>query len=112
MAVPAEEDRLATVLIGRGLVPRVELQACRGEPAGAQGLLQRLVKSGGLTVGQAKRIAQELPSLVNQQLPGYELLEKLGQGGMGTVFKARQLSMDRLVAVKILHPKLAGNREF
>ncbi len=33
-------------------------------------------------------------------------MEKLGQGAMGTVFKARQLSMNRLVAVKVLHPRL------
>jgi serine/threonine-protein kinase len=112
MAVPADEERLALTLVGRGLVTREDIHACRGEPAGAQGLLQRLVKAGGLTANQARRIAQELPALVNQQLPGYELLEKLGQGAMGTVFKARQLSMDRLVAIKILHPRLAANREF
>jgi serine/threonine-protein kinase len=45
------------------------------------------------------------------QIPGYELKEKLGQGSMGVVFKARQLSMNRLVAVKILHPRLASNRQ-
>jgi serine/threonine-protein kinase len=53
-----------------------------------------------------------LPSLINQQVPGYQFLEKLGQGAMGTVFKARQLSMNRLVAVKVLLPKLAANKDF
>src|SRR5262245_19883944 len=35
-------------------------------------------------------------------IPGYEVLCKLGQGGMGVVYKARQLGRDRLVALKII----------
>ena len=38
------------------------------------------------------------------ELPGYELLDKLGEGGMAAVWKARQRSLDRLVAIKILMP--------
>jgi serine/threonine-protein kinase len=49
--------------------------------------------------------------LLHQQIPGYELVEKLGQGSMGTVYKARQLSMDRLVAIKMLHPRLAAKQD-
>src|SRR5439155_6498136 len=99
-------------LIGRGLVTAQELAQCRGEPAGAEGLLQRLAKGGFLTTHQAGRLAQELPQLVDQQIPGYQFVGKLGQGAMGIVYKARQLSMNRLVAVKILHARLASNRRF
>jgi serine/threonine-protein kinase len=47
-----------------------------------------------------------------KRLGGFELLGRLGKGGMGTVLKARQVSMDRLVALKILPKKLAENEQF
>jgi serine/threonine-protein kinase len=36
------------------------------------------------------------------QIPGFEMIEKLGQGGMAVVWKARQISLDRIVAIKVL----------
>jgi serine/threonine-protein kinase len=110
-----EEDRLAHALVSRGLLTREEALQCRGagdNGCGAEALLGRLVKAGFLTSNQARRASQELEQLLNQQIPGYELLQKLGQGTMGTVYKARQLSMNRLVAVKILMPRLAANADF
>jgi serine/threonine protein kinase len=46
------------------------------------------------------------------KLGGYELLQKLGQGGMGSVYLARQVSLDRNVAVKILAPQLGRDPTF
>ncbi|HUT34374.1 MAG TPA: serine/threonine-protein kinase, partial [Planctomycetota bacterium] len=42
----------------------------------------------------------------------FELLDRIGQGAMGTVFRARQRSMDRTVAVKVLLPRLAGDAAY
>ncbi len=110
-----DEERLAHALISRGLLTREEARACRGNSAGGVGpvaLLARLTLAGALTEGQAQRAKEELSTLLGQQIPGYHLMEKLGQGAMGVVYKARQASMDRLVAVKLLHPKLAADPEF
>jgi serine/threonine-protein kinase len=46
------------------------------------------------------------------KIPGYELVMLLGKGGMGEVWKARQVSLDRIVAVKLLPAKLARDPEF
>ena len=53
------------------------------------------------------------------EIPGYQLLEKLGEGSTAVVWKARQISLDRIVAIKTLMPEwrqdadaMAGFRRF
>ncbi|MBQ7188887.1 MAG: serine/threonine protein kinase [Kiritimatiellae bacterium] len=48
---------------------------------------------------------------VNFRLPNFEILQLLGRGGMASVWKARQISLDRLVAVKILSSSFSSNEE-
>ena len=45
-------------------------------------------------------------------IAGYRLVGKLGAGSMGTVYKARQLSLDREVAIKLLSPHLARKKDY
>jgi serine/threonine protein kinase len=41
----------------------------------------------------------------------FKILQKIGSGGMGSVYKASQPAMNRMVGVKILHPKLANRKD-
>jgi len=113
-AISLEEEKLAHALVSRGVITREEWQQARDAESGAGlgPMLAALIKAGFITSGQAQRIALELPTLTTQLIPGYEILDKIGQGSMGQVFKARQLSMDRIVAIKVLHKKLAANQDF
>ncbi len=49
---------------------------------------------------------------VKKQIGGYRLVRRIGEGGMGEVYLAEQLSMHRTVAIKILHQKWADDEEF
>jgi len=50
--------------------------------------------------------------LLGREVSGYRIEDRIGRGGMGTVYRALQLSLDRTVAIKILAPHLVENQSF
>jgi len=62
----------------------------------------------------AEETNKQQPSSANrvQRLGDFELKKKLGKGGMGEVFLARQISLDRMVALKTLSKELAKKGDF
>jgi serine/threonine protein kinase len=116
MAITVE--RFIARLNESGLMPAAEISAFQEslppeqQPRDVQALAASLVKAGKLTKYQAKAIYEgKSKALVFGQ---YVVLDKLGEGGVGVVLKARHRRMKRLVAIKVLSAsamKVAGSIE-
>ncbi len=86
-----------------------ELDQLAQRLADPKALVQELVQRGWLTPFQANCVlAGQASSLL---MGPYVILDRLGQGGMGQVFRARHSSLDRVVALKVLRAEMVADSE-
>ncbi len=113
------EAELVRTVLDRNLATQVEIDQCRALQERLsrrdqhKPLLHLLVEKGAITANQARRLLQDFGEGAKlREPPGYQILSPIGQGSMGMVYKAKQISMDRTVALKVLLRQLALHKDF
>jgi serine/threonine protein kinase len=123
MPNPQDDTMIARAVVESRLMTQEEVNVCKRRQAelARKGefvpLADVFVQEGFVTKNQMERITrhgvlEDSMTRSARHIPGYHIISKLGQGAMATVWKARQLSLERTVAIKILPKRLSENPEF
>jgi len=111
------DTEVGKLAVDMGLVTRNEIEFCRehqkqASDPNARSLTDLLVENNFLTANQAKRVRQVVFEGRSSRIPGYELIKEVGKGAMAKVYSAKQIKLDRVVAIKVLPKKMNDNRDF
>jgi serine/threonine-protein kinase len=107
--------------VEQGLCTPEELRGCIGEIDKRREndpilLKELMVEKGFVTITQVQRLSNAIKevrsSVTTHHIPGYQILGKIGAGAMAVVYKAKQLSLNRIVAVKVLPKRFTENKEY
>ena len=109
------DTMLGVLVVQQGLATEDEVVQCRSQLADvdAATLGDLLLTNDFLTSRQLARLRKEFEAKKStQRIPGYRIKRKLGAGAMATVFLAEQISLDRLVAIKVLPRRFSEDKDF
>lgn len=111
------DTEVGKLAIDLGLATTHELDFCReqqkqGSDPNQRSIADLLVENNFITPTQARRIRSQIEERRGSQIPGYQLLGMIGKGAMAKVYKARQISLNRDVAIKVLPRRMSENPEF
>lgn len=112
------KPKFGSLAIKKGFISREQIQECLGiqqelkETGVNEKLGKILIKRGYMTKEQILEILQEQRGIGLTNLKGFEVVDQLGSGSMGSVYKAKQISMNRWVALKVLSKELSEDRDF
>jgi len=95
-------------VLGERQLAEIKTKVLQGDyPFDSVALAERLVRDNILTSWQAKRFLSNKPQ--GLVVGRYIILDRIGSGSMGRVYKAQHAMMERVVALKIVAPEIAAN---